>query len=92
MFIIKPKQNKEPIQLAASKVTFPLTSGESSDRRTSNDGDIQPTEQPWASTIMFAEIFLKIRMPVEKVLLGIVRNLKKIYFSSPLPQQNLVIL
>lgn len=52
----EPRANKELIQLAASKVNFPLTRGESSDRRTSNEGDIHPTEQPWANTITLAGI------------------------------------
>lgn len=56
--LYKPKEINEPIQLAASKVNLPLAKGESSDRRMSNDGDIHPTEHPWANTIMFAEIIV----------------------------------
>lgn len=57
---IQPREIAEPIHPASSNVSFPLASGVLSDRRTSIDGDIQPTEHPWANTTMFAEIFERI--------------------------------
>lgn len=53
-----PSENNEPIQEASSREIGPI--GESSDCRIGNDGDTQPTEQPWpimkklaANKIMF---------------------------------------
>lgn len=53
--IIEPRANIDPIQLAASKVTFPLANGESSESKTSKDGDIHPAAQPCASNKTLAE-------------------------------------
>lgn len=44
-----------PIQPASVLVNGPLASGESFDNKIGNDGDSQPTAQPWLSTTTFAD-------------------------------------
>lgn len=52
---IAPTDNIEPIHPASLFVTFPVTRGESFDRRIGSEGDSQPTPQPWPKQTILAK-------------------------------------